>query len=310
MLINEFKENQPLELPLLVFQLKEGVTANGAPYVSVTFQDKSGTIEGKLWDVKEQQKEILKQGQVVMVKFISQKYQGNMQLRINDVSGIDQSTININDYLPTGNINIDELRMEVSKAINSITNENIQAITKSLLKDIENEFFEYPAAMKNHHEFVSGLATHVVGMLKVGYAMCELYPLLNRDLLIAGIILHDMGKVEELSSAVVPEYTKEGKLIGHISIMHARVKNKAEQLGLVGEEELLLRHMILSHHGEYEYGSPVLPMIPEAEVLHLIDNMDARMEMMRKALDTVEPGSFTARIFSLENRSIYKTNIE
>ena len=310
MLINEFKENQPLELPLLVFQLKEGVTANGAPYVSVTFQDKSGTIEGKLWDVKEQQKEILKQGQVVMVKFISQKYQGNMQLRINDVSGIDQSTININDYLPTGNINIDELRMEISKAINSITNENIQAITKSLLKDIENEFFEYPAAMKNHHEFVSGLATHVVGMLKVGYAMCELYPLLNRDLLIAGIILHDMGKVEELSSAVVPEYTKEGKLIGHISIMHARVKNKAEQLGLVGEEELLLRHMILSHHGEYEYGSPVLPMIPEAEVLHLIDNMDARMEMMRKALDTVEPGNFTARIFSLENRSIYKTNIE
>jgi len=310
MLINEFKENQPLELPLLVFQLKEGVTANGAPYVSVTFQDKSGTIEGKLWDVKEHQKEILKQGQVVMVKFISQKYQGNMQLRINDVSGIDQSTININDYLPTGNINVEELRMEISKAINSITNKNIQAITKSLLKDIESEFFEYPAAMKNHHEFVSGLATHVVGMLKVGYAMCELYPLLNRDLLIAGIILHDMGKVEELSSAIVPEYTKEGKLIGHISIMHARVKNKAEQLGLVGEEDLLLRHMILSHHGEYEYGSPVLPMIPEAEVLHLIDNMDARMEMMRKALDTVEPGNFTARIFSLENRSIYKTNIE
>ena len=308
MLINEFKESLSLELPLLVALVKEGVTTNGSPYVSVTFQDKSGTIEGKLWDVKPHQKEVLKQGEVVLVKFEVLKYRGFLQLKVTDVKNVDSSTIDINDYLPTGNIDVEQLKKEVYDAIDSIESPSLNKLVKTMMEKDEKNFFEYPAATKNHHEFAGGLATHVVGMLRVGRAISELYPVLNRDLLVAGILVHDMGKIGELTNSVVPDYSTEGRLLGHISIMQAKVFEMANQLGLDDEDVLLLRHMILSHHGEYEFGSPVLPMIPEAEVLHLIDNLDARMEMMRKTLELVDEGTFSQRIFSLENRSIYKAS--
>ena len=164
----------------------------------------------------------------------------------------------------------------------------------------------YPAASKNHHEYVSGLAYHTYGMLKVAESFCTLYPSLNKDLLYSGITLHDLGKTVELSGPVVPEYTLEGKLLGHISISNAMIKETANKLHIEGEEVTLLQHMILAHHGKNEYGSPVLPQIKEAEILYLIDNIDARMAMMDKALETVEYGKFTKRVFSLENRALYK----
>ena len=134
--------------------------------------------------------------------------------------------------------------------------------------------------------------------------------MLNRDLLVSGTFLHDLGKIKEFSAPVVPSYTTPGKLLGHISIFQAELTKIAAELGIEDSEEvLLLRHMILSHHGVHEYGSPVLPMIPEAEVLHLIDNLDARMNTIQKALDITEEGAFTQRIFALENRSFYKSTL-
>ena len=159
--------------------------------------------------------------------------------------------------------------------------------------------------------FSGGLATHVVGMLDLADHLCKQYPLLNKDVLFGGVILHDLGKLIELSGALVSEYTVQGKLLGHISIMQAIVYEKAKELHLEKEEEtMLLRHMILSHHGQYEYGSPVLPMLPEAEMLYLIDNIDARMNTIEKALSGVQEGEFTPRIFALENRSFYKQKIK
>ena len=184
----------------------------------------------------------------------------------------------------------------------------------SVMLDASRDSFEenieklsyYPAASKNHHEYVSGLAYHTYGMLKVAESFCTLYPTLNKDLLYSGITLHDLGKTIELSGPVVPEYTLEGKLLGHISISNAMIKETANKLHIEGEEVTLLQHMILAHHGKNEYGSPVLPQIKEAEILYLIDNIDARMAMMDKALETVEYGKFTKRVFSLENRALYK----
>ena len=147
-------------------------------------------------------------------------------------------------------------------------------------------------------------------MLKLANDMCDLYPMLNRDLLISGVVLHDVGKCIELSGPVITEYTLSGKLLGHISIMQAIVSEVAKENEIEGEEVLLVRHMILSHHGEYEFGSPVLPLIPEAEMLHYIDNIDARMNSLQKALETIEEGEFTPRIFAMENRSFYKSTIK
>ena len=195
---------------------------------------------------------------------------------------------------------------EIKKFIDQIDSLKLHQLVKTLFEENIEKLSYYPAASKNHHEYVSGLAYHTYGMLKVAESFCTLYPTLNKDLLYSGITLHDLGKTIELSGPVVPEYTLEGKLLGHISISNAMIKETANKLHIEGEEVTLLQHMILAHHGKNEYGSPVLPQIKEAEILYLIDNIDARMAMMDKALETVEYGKFTKRVFSLENRALYK----
>lgn len=308
--IKEMKDKQSVETELLVAQVKEGVTNSGAPYLSITFQDKSGTMEGKLWDVKPVQKQIVQAGHILHVRAEVLNYRGALQMRVVDVRQTEDASLAPEDFVAGGSIDKPTLMHEVEAAIASVHNPTLHTLLEALFADCSQRFYEYPAAMRNHHEFASGLATHVVGMLRVGNALCDLYPILNRDLLISGILVHDMGKLVELTGTIVPDYTTEGRLLGHISIMQAQVAQKAQELHLEGEEIMLLRHMILSHHGEYEFGSPVLPMIPEAEALHLIDNLDARMEMMRKALDPIAPGEFTTRIFALENRLLYRKKMD
>ena len=136
--------------------------------------------------------------------------------------------------------------------------------------------------------------------------MCERYPSLNRDLLYGGIILHDIGKVTELSGPIGTTYTLEGNLVGHISIMVSEIQQTAASLDIEGEEVTVLQHMVLSHHGKGEWGSPKPPMIREAEVLHIIDSLDAKMQMLDRALATTEEGTFSDRVFALDNRSFYK----
>ena len=185
-------------------------------------------------------------------------------------------------------------------------NPNIQRITRHLLRKHHEQFLEYPAATRNHHEFVSGLGYHVVSMLDLAKAISDLYPSLDRDLLYAGVILHDLGKIVELSGPVAASYTVEGNLLGHITIMVNEIGKAADELGIDGEEVVILKHLVLSHHGKLEWGSPKQPMIKEAEILHMIDNIDAKMNMLDRALKRVKPGEFSERVFPLDNRSFYK----
>jgi 3'-5' exoribonuclease len=185
-------------------------------------------------------------------------------------------------------------------------NPNIQRITRHLVKKHQASFLQYPAATKNHHEFVSGLAYHVVSMLDLAKSIATLYPSLDTDLLYSGVILHDLGKVIELSGPISTVYTTEGNLLGHITIMVNEIGKAAEELGINGEEITVLQHIVLSHHGKAEWGSPKPPLIKEAEILHYIDNLDAKMNMLDRALERVKPGEFSDRIFALDNRSFYK----
>nr|WGE07432.1 HD domain-containing protein [Bacillus subtilis] len=194
----------------------------------------------------------------------------------------------------------------ITQYIFEMKNPNIQRITRFLVKKHEAEFMDYPAATKNHHEFVSGLAYHVVSMLNLAKAIADLYPSLDRDLLYAGVILHDLGKVKELSD-LFPLHTRLKAICSyHISIMVTELSKAAEELQIDSEEVLILQHLILSHHGKAEWGSPKPPMVKEAEILHYIDNLDAKMNMMDRALERVKPGEYTERVFALENRSFYK----
>ena len=307
--VKEMNEGERVLTALLISNVNRGVTSSGAPYLSVTFSDKTGTIEGKMWDVKEEQAEVMKIGKIVNVEGDIYRYKNNLQMKVH--IALPAQEYELSDFIMSSEVGIDVLKEYIYDTLASIRNKNIHLLVETVLQEHEMDFFRYPAASRNHHNYAGGLAEHVYGMLKVGKALCDIYPMLNRDLLLGGIIIHDVGKLQELSGSVATEYTTEGKLLGHISIMQAEVYETAKRLGIEESEEvLLLRHMVLSHHGAHEFGSPVLPETAEAEALTFIDNMDARMNMLNKAFADVKEGEFTGRIFALDNRSFYKHRVK
>lgn len=305
--VKDYIEGERIETKLLISSILKGVTNSGSPYLTLTLQDSSKAIESKLWDVKPELESQLEVGKVYNFDLEIIKYKNNLQAKVLKVMPIPQAGIDMEEYVFKSPVSKEELRNEIQEAVNLINNENIAKIVSTALNYYGNEFYDYPAAAKIHHNFIGGLATHTCGMLKIGTALASLYPALNRDYLLAGIILHDLGKIEELSSPMVTEYTTKGKLLGHISILDARLLEFGKQLDLEDSEELMvLRHMVLAHHGQYEFGSPVRPETMEAEVLNLIDNIDARINTIDKALQEVKEGEFSQKVFALDNRIFYK----
>ena len=303
--------NEGVMIEALIGHVVVGKTNGGnrATYLSITLQDETGSIEAKLWSATNEQVESLTTGTVVQVQGDVIKYNEDRQMKIIKIVIASTNPKEQVRFLKKAPIDGESLIKQISLYVDKIDNLKLNMIVKTLFTAHIDKLEIYPAASKNHHEYVSGLAHHTFGMLKLAEALCVLYPTLNKDLLYSGIILHDIGKTVELSGPVVPEYTVEGKLLGHISISQAMIKQTADNLHIEGEEVTLLQHLILSHHGKNEFGSPVLPQIKEAEILYLIDNVDARINMLDKALEQVELGSFSKRVFSLENRSFYKPNI-
>ena len=313
LLVNGITKLQPgdqVDQYLLIKEAKKGVTTVGKPFMSLVLQDRSGDIEAKLWDTNEEHENLYQAQVIVKVGGEIHDYRGKNQLRVKQIRPMREGEgVTISDLLPTSAIPKEQLFEELTQYFFQIQNPNISRITRSLVKKYQDRLIIYPAATKNHHDYASGLIDHVVSMLKLSDAICNLYPTLNRDLLYAGVILHDIGKVIELSGPVGTMYTVEGNLLGHISIMVNEIGQAATELKIEGEEVMLLQHLVLSHHGKEEWGSPKKPMIQEAEILHYIDNIDAKMNMLTRALDKTKPGDFTERLFPLDNRSFYKPNI-
>lgn len=279
---------------------------NKATYLTLALQDDSGSIDAKLWNAKPEQLESLKTGCVVNVTGDVIRYGEELQLKIEKIEIISTDPEEQIKYLKHPPLSIEVMQQALQDYMDQIRDEDISLIVSTLFEEHMMAFLRYPAATRNHHEYVSGLAYHTLCMLKMAEAVTMIHPSLNKDYLYGGILLHDLGKTVELSGPVVPEYTLEGKLLGHISIVSNLVSETAKALGVSGESVTILKHLVLSHHGKMEYGSPVLPQIREAEVIYMIDNLDAKINMLDKALENVEPGHFTKRIFPLDNRSFYK----
>lgn len=303
----QYEVGEQVELFLLIKTATKGTASNGKPFLTLILQDQSGDIEAKLWDAGEEEERNYAAQNIVKVIGDIQNYRGRSQLRIRQIRpSIPSDNVKLDDFLETAPLGRDEMSGKLTQYIFEMNNPNIQRITRHLLKKYQQAFLEYPAATKNHHEFVSGLAYHVVSMLDLAKSIAGLYPSLDKDLLYSGVILHDLGKVIELSGPISTVYTIEGNLLGHISIMVNEIGKAAEELGIAGEEVMILQHLVLSHHGKAEWGSPKPPLIKEAEILHYIDNIDAKMNMLDRALQRVKPGEFSERIFALDNRSFYK----
>lgn len=303
----EHEVGEHVDLFLLIKNAFRGVASNGKPFLTVILQDRSGDIEAKLWDATDEEVKMYQAGSIVKVAGEVHNYRGRLQLKIKKIRRSNQQDgISVGDLLEKAPMPKEEIAETINHYIFQMKNPNIQRITRHLLRKHQESFLEFPAATKNHHEFVSGLGYHVVSMLKLAESIADLYPSLDRDLLYAGIILHDLGKVVELSGPVAATYTVEGNLLGHITIVVNEIGKAADELGISGEEVVVLQHIALSHHGKMEWGSPKQPMIKEAEILHMIDNIDAKMNMLDRTMKHVKPGEFSERVFPLDNRAFYK----
>ncbi|MBQ1827246.1 MAG: HD domain-containing protein [Erysipelotrichaceae bacterium] len=310
MKIRDFMPQTRISQPLLVYQIKEGVTNSGSPYLTVTFRDNSGQIDGKLWSVTPEQKEMIKAGEVMNVTADIITYQNAPQMKIVQIEPIDQKLVDLSEFVTTGPIPADQLREGLEGYVSSIKDMTLRLIVKELYDRLGDDIYRYPAAARNHHEYVSGLATHIYSMARLAEFVTGQYPVIDRDLLMAGVLVHDLGKITELRMSSVTEYTLEGNLLGHISITQSMISDAAEKViedyPLDSEKVTLLRHLVLSHHGKYEFGSPVLPKTVEAVALNAIDDLDAKLTMLDRELNSTRSGSYTLRLPAFENRAFYK----
>ncbi|OLO36431.1 3'-5' exoribonuclease YhaM [Alkalihalophilus pseudofirmus] len=305
--IVHYRTGDSLDSYFLIKTATKGVASNGKPFLTLILSDNTGEIEAKLWSCSPEDEATFMSKEIIHVIGEVSEFRGRNQLKINSIRPTTaMDNVKIADFIRSAPVSPEEMLEKVTQYVFEMTNANIQRITRHLVKKHQEAFLESPAATKNHHEFVSGLAYHVVSMLDLAKSIATLYPSIDTDLLYAGIILHDLGKVRELSGPIDTVYTIEGKLLGHISIMVNEIGEAAKELNIEGEEVLVLQHLVLSHHGKGEWGSPKPPLIREAEILHQIDNIDAKMNMMDRALERVQPGEFSDRIQALENRSLYK----
>jgi len=306
-MIKECNVGEEFQGYLLVKECVHSLTKNGDPYIRVVLGDASGTIGSVVWNADEGKKEIFKETNIVVVQGVIGEFNEQKQLNLRGFRGLEEGEeVNLEELLEVAPVEGGKLVKKIEGIILKIENEAIRKITSTLFSKYKEELEKYPAAKGNHHAYVGGLAYHIVGMLRLAKAVCKFYPILNEDLLVAGVILHDIGKVKEYSGYVSPEFTQEGKLKGHISIISEEIGNTALELGIDSEEVLLLQHLALSHHGKMEWGSPVRPAIIEANVLHQLDMVDASMDAYRKASEDVEVGEYTEKIFSMDSRSFYK----
>lgn len=309
----DYQNNEEVALFVLVKGAEVRVAKNGKKFIAFTFQDTSGSITGKFWDASDADIELYQAGEIVFLSGKRELYQGKPQIKIHKLRlATPDENEHVADYLPKAPVSASTLREELNQAIFEITNANWNRVVRWIMARHQEEFLEYPAAKTNHHAFKGGLAYHTITMLHLAKVACDEYPEIKRPLLYAGVILHDIGKTVELTGPVATQYTVAGNLLGHIVIVDEEIVRAciALKIDAASEDMLLLRHVILAHHGLREYGSPVEPELIEAEVLHQLDNFDASMQMMTTTLRHTEPGGFSERIFGMNNRNFYQPKEE
>lgn len=310
----DYAIDQALDLFVLIKSADVRTAKNGKPFLAFTFQDQSGQMDGKYWSATPEEIERFRSGIIVHLTGKREVFNGSPQVKITSLrptrpeQGEPSDLAQFVEHAP---LSREEMEAELNQIMFEITNPVMRRIVHKILSQNQQAFFEFPAAKRHHHAFSGGLSFHTLSMLRLAKSIADQYPMVNRSLLFSGALLHDIGKTIELSGAVGTEYTLKGNLMGHIVLMDEEISKACEELAIDQDQEdvILLKHLVLAHHGKLEYGSPVRPLLLEAEILHHIDLMDASITMIATALQKTETGHFTERIFGLDNRSFYKPNM-
>lgn len=304
--IKDFKANERVYTNALVKSATKGMAKNNKPFLDIELSTKAGQITAKVWDVSEDVVETIVANKVVYATGIVSEWNGNLQLKVEYIEPIPNAKIS--DFVKTAPIPTDVMMDRIKWYALKIQDEEIQKVVTTLLADHEESFQVYPAARGMHHAIHSGLAYHTVTMLEVSEKMCDVYSFLNRDLMYAGVILHDLAKVLEMEAenGSVSGFTRPGTLLGHIVQSVLLIGETGKLLNVDAEKIEVLQHLVASHHGKGEWGSPQPPKMAEALMLHHIDNIDAKMYMVKDAMDQAGgKGTFTEKIRGLENNQFY-----
>ena len=312
--IKDLKKDQELTEFFMAKTLMIKVGSNGKQYLDITLGDKTGEISAKKWDVSDSEYPTLKaipDKSIVKIKGLVTEWAGQLQLRIQRIRQADEADgQQMKDFVKAAPEEPQAMYDYIYQIAQSMKDRDLRELCLKLLTVNKDRLMYYPAAQKNHHAELGGLLYHMKRMLMTGECVCRIYTNLNRDLVCAGVIVHDIEKLNEIMAGpdgIATGYSFEGQMLGHIIQGVKTIDRLTLELGFPREKAIMLEHMILAHHYEPEFGSPKKPLFPAAEVLHYLDILDARMFDMEDALVSTEPGTFSERIWALDNRRIYKT---
>jgi 3'-5' exoribonuclease len=311
-----FDEGKLLDGFFLVLAKQQRTTKSNKPYLSLILGDKTGQLEGRVWTPDDPRiAKDFERGDIVKARGSASRFDDRLQMKIDQLRKATTSEVDKADLLPSTTYDVADLWRQLLSFVDSLTNRDLKLLLTTLLAepDLAQAYREAPAARQLHHAWLGGLLEHVISLLTLADRVAPHYPILDRDLLLTGVILHDIGKVRELSWEIGFEYTVEGTLLGHIQMGMALVEKTIDSLpNFPPKLKTLILHMILSHHGKLEFGSPKLPMIPEALVLNFLDDLDAKMQAVQGEFEKCiregkGPDELTGKVWALDQRQLLNT---
>jgi 3'-5' exoribonuclease len=311
-----FEEGKLFDAYFLVLAKQQRTTKSNKPYLSLILGDKTGQLEGRVWDPADPRiAKNFERGDLVKARGCASKFEDRIQMKVDQIRLALPSEVDKADMLPSTHHDVAELWRLMRGFVDSFQNPHLKLLLTTLLDDpaLAEAYREAPAAKQLHHAWLGGLLEHVVSLCTLADRVAPHYPLIDRDLLMTGVILHDIGKLRELSWQIGFEYTVEGMLLGHIQMGAALAERTIDALPEFSSKlKTLVLHMILSHHGKLEFGSPKLPMIPEALVLNFLDDLDAKMQAVASEFDKSAregkgPNELTNKVWALDNRQLLNT---
>lgn len=293
----------------LITKSEKKVTAKGKDYLDLTLSDKDGEISAKYWDYNESVQGKFPAETLVKVRGTISQYNGADQFRVERIrKATDADDVNMADFVRSASYSGEYMYAQLSECVNGFSDADFKKLVSYMLEQNKEKLLYWPAAYRLHHALRGGLLMHTLSIVRLCEGVCKVYPFVNRDLLLSGAILHDIAKLSEFvvgDTGIASGYSVEGNLIGHL-VMGARIVDEAAKaLAIPAEKSMLLQHMVLSHHGEPDFGAAVRPLFLEAELLSELDLMDARVYQIHDATAPLQKGAFTNRMWALEDRKMY-----
>ena len=285
-------------------------TGKNGDYLDMTLSDKTGEINGKLWKYNSQEHGVYNANELIKIRGVIREFGGSDQLNIERIRPVVESDgVRMEDFVKSAVYTGEQMFEELMRIASEFEDNELKSIVTAILSDHRLPMLYWPAAFKLHHAMRGGLLLHTLSVVRLAEGVCKIYPFVDRELLLAGAILHDIAKINEFvvnDTGIAENYSVEGNLVGHLAMGAIKISEYAKRLGIKQETATLLEHMVLSHHGEPEFGAAVRPMFIEAELLSELDLMDARVFEMREAVINAKSGDFSQRVWALDNRKLYR----